>query len=157
VCHPDRDEFDLRLIKKALGWSNMPVLGICAGAQLLNIVLGGTLIQDIISEQSNAQDHRSKNGWNEGFTRHSVKLQPHTELFNIYKQANISVVSSHHQAIRQLGQGLSAVAWADDGIVEAVESKMRPFTIGVQWHPERDYDGNIELFSEFVKRCSQSS
>ncbi|HEY9772891.1 MAG TPA: gamma-glutamyl-gamma-aminobutyrate hydrolase family protein [Planktothrix sp.] len=154
-CHPERDNFDLRLIKKALERSNVPILGICAGAQLLNISLGGTLIQHIWAENDKASEHRSKNGWNEGFTKHSVKLEPHTELASIYKRTDITVVSSHHQAIRKLGDGLTAVAWADDGIIEAVESKTRPFTIGVQWHPERDYDGNIALFSEFVKRCGQ--
>ena len=59
--------------------------------------------------------------------------------------------------MRRLGTGLSAVAWADDGIIEAIESKTRPFMIGVQWHPERDYNGNVPLFSEFVRHCIKYS
>jgi putative glutamine amidotransferase len=157
LCHPARDQFDCTLIKEALTISTLPILGICAGAQLLNFSLGGTLIQDIRSEFAAAHDHTSKNGWTDGFTRHSVKLEPHTELANIYKSTTIEVVSSHHQAIRKLGNGLTAVAWAEDGIVEAVESKTRPFTIGVQWHPERDYTGNIPLFTEFVRRSVQAN
>lgn len=157
LCHPNRDEFDIRLIKKALASSSMPLLGICAGAQLLNISLGGSLIQDIRSELKEAQEHTSKNARENGFNKHPVKLEPHTELANIYKATELTVVSSHHQAIRKLGDGLTAVAWAEDGIIEAVESKTRPFTIGVQWHPERDYATNTELFAEFVRRCAQVS
>jgi putative glutamine amidotransferase len=156
TCHPTRDQFDCLLMKEALAISTLPILGICAGAQLLNFILGGSLIQDIGSEISDASEHRSKNGWAEGFTRHSVKIEPHTDLANIYKSTNVEVVSSHHQAIRRLGSGLVAVAWAEDGIIEAVESKTRPDTIGVQWHPERDFEGNIPLFTEFVRRCAQA-
>jgi len=157
LCHPQRDDFDLRLINKVLADSHKPLLGICAGAQLLNIALGGSLIQDIAAEQESAETHTSKDGWQNGWTNHPVKLQPHTELANIYKGTQVSVVSSHHQAIRRLGTGLTAVAWADDGIIEAIECQARPFTIGVQWHPERDYETNVELFTEFVRRCGAAT
>jgi putative glutamine amidotransferase len=153
LCHPSRDDFDIRLMKKTLN-RDMPVLGVCAGAQLLNIAMGGTLIQDIGTEQENAETHTSKNGWQNGWTMHPVKIEPHTELAQIFRATEVSIVSSHHQAIRRLGSGLKAVAWAEDGIIEAVESESRPFTIGVQWHPERDYETNEVLFSEFVRRCA---
>lgn len=155
-CHPNRDEFDVRLMRKALS-TVTPILGICAGAQLLNIALGGSLIQDIPSLVKNAHEHTSKDPWTNGFNKHSVRLEPHTELANVYKSTDLQVVSSHHQAMQRLGNGLVAVAWAEDGIVEAIESKVRPFTIGVQWHPERDYTGNIPLFVEFVRRCAQGT
>jgi len=153
-CHPLRDEFDLRMMKKTLTESSMPILGVCAGAQLLNIAMGGTLIQDIGAEQENAETHTSKDGWQSGWTLHPVKIEPHAELAKIFHATEVSVVSSHHQAIRCLGSGLKAVAWADDGIIEAIECDWRPFTIGVQWHPERDYQTNVDLFSEFVRRCA---
>ena len=156
-CHPNRDDFDNRLMTMALANATLPILGVCAGAQLLNIRLGGTLIQDIASEVEKAAVHTSKNPWVNGFNRHSVKLEPETDLAKIYNATTIQVVSSHHQAMRRLGTGLSAVAWADDGIIEAIESKTRPFMIGVQWHPERDYEGNVPLFSEFVRHCIQYS
>jgi len=145
------------LMKLALANATMPILGVCAGAQLLNICLGGSLIQDIASEVAKAADHTSKDPWVKGFNKHSVKLEPETDLAKIYNSETIEVVSSHHQAMRRLGTGLSAVAWADDGIIEAIESKTRPFMIGVQWHPERDYNGNVPLFSEFVRHCIKYS
>jgi putative glutamine amidotransferase len=154
-CHPTRDEFDRIFMTKALEREGMPILGVCAGAQLLNIALGGSLIQDIASEVKNAADHTSKNPWENGFNKHLVKVEEGTEVAKIYKSTKVEVVSSHHQAMRRLGADLVAVAWADDGIVEAIESKTRPFTIGVQWHPERDYNGNVPLFQEFAKRCAQ--
>lgn len=155
-CHPERDEFDCRLMKKTLSKTTLPILGVCAGAQLLNISMGGSLIQDIKSEVANAHDHTSKDPWVTGFNRHSVRLEPNSELAKIYSSTTVEVVSSHHQAMRRLGDGLQAVAWAEDGIIEAIESKTRPLTIGVQWHPERDYNGNIPLFNEFVRWCAAS-
>lgn len=154
-CHPYRDDFDNRLMKLALEQEAMPILGVCAGAQLMNIRLGGSLIQDIASQVDAAADHTSKNPWLNGFNRHSVKLAPNSKLAEIYRSTSIEVVSSHHQAMRRLGTDLTAVAWADDGIVEAIESTTRSFLLGVQWHPERDYDGNVPLFAEFVKCCEK--
>lgn len=154
LCHRDREGFDLRLIKEALRTSSLPILGICAGAQLLNIALGGTLVQDIQSEFPDSEViHTNSNGWSENPHKHAVRLQAHTELANIYKRTDLDVPTSHHQSIKVLGSGLTAVAWATDGVVEAVESKTRPFTIGVQWHPERDYETHRDLFEEFVLRC----
>jgi gamma-glutamyl-gamma-aminobutyrate hydrolase PuuD len=154
LCHPARDDFDTRLMKRVLARHDMPVFGICLGAQLLNICLGGSLIQHIWAEHEDAREHRSQEGWKNGFTRHSVKVQPETELARIYKSTEFDVVSSHHQAIKALGEGLKAVAWAEDGIIEAIESTARPATIGVQWHPERDFEGNNKLFSWFVEQCA---
>jgi len=158
VVAPARQDFDLRLIQTAIRQSNVPVLGICAGLQLLNIGLGGSLIQDIPSSHpSSPVTHTSKNGWNEGFTRHDVKIDQDSRLASIYKTSRVEVPTSHHQAVRQLGEGLRAVAYADDGIIEAVELDQRNFTIGVQWHPERDFEGNRNLFVEFIREASGTS
>jgi putative glutamine amidotransferase len=75
-------------------------------------------------------------------------------IAGIYKNSRIDVPTSHHQSVDKPGRGLSIAARADDGIVEAVELADRKFVIGVQWHPERDYEGNRNLFEAFVKQCS---
>lgn len=152
---PLRDDFDLRLIHRALVGSNIAVLGICAGAQALNIGLGGSLIQDIPTElPSSHVQHSSTQGWERGWHEHVVHLEPKSKLATIYPTLSFAVPTSHHQAIKRLGAGLSATAHADDGIVEAVEYKEKPFAIGVQWHPERDYQGNQRLFSAFVQAAA---
>lgn len=152
LAHSDRLDFDVRLLQKSLSVMNLPILGICAGCQILNIGLGGSLYQDIPSDfpESKVQ-HSSPNGWNEGFHDHKVILRPESKLGTIFSKKEFDVPTSHHQAVKKLGQGLIAAAQAEDGVIEAVELKGRPFVLGVQWHPERDYKGNEELFTAFVK------
>lgn len=152
LLDPTRQDFDLRLAQRAIAHTSMPVLGICGGCQLLNISLGGSLIQDIKSEHPNSQvEHTSANGWQEGFARHAVLIERESLLGKIYRLEQLDVPTSHHQAIKTLGAGLRAVARAEDGIIEAVEMGTRKFTVGVQWHPERDFDGNAQLFKTFVE------
>lgn len=155
LAHDDRLDFDYRLLKRSLELTELPVLGICAGCQILNIGLGGTLYQDIPSAfpESKVQ-HSSKNGWSDGFHNHKVKLRAGSKLAGIYGRNEFGVPTSHHQAVKTLGKGLLATADAEDGVVEAVELEGHPFVIGVQWHPERDYDGNQELFKAFVQAAS---
>lgn len=158
LVEQSREDFDFRLINMALQDTAIPVLGICAGAQLLNVALGGTLIQDIPSDKPDSPVHHSLppgktlNDFAEGFMRHSVNIFPDSQLSKMYPQ-QLTVPTSHHQGIKDLGKGLKATANADDEIVEAIELPNRPFTIGVQWHPERDYQGNKNLFEEFIKAC----
>lgn len=157
LAHNDRLDFDNRLIKHSLAEANLPLLGICAGCQILNIGLGGTLIQDIPSELPDTPiAHSSPNGWNEGFNRHVVRLRKGTKLAAIYSKAEFDVPTSHHQAVRNVGKGLIANADAEDGVIEGVELPDRKFVIGVQWHPERDYEGNEELFRAFVEAAAEA-
>lgn len=151
LIDPTREEFDLRFMRKSLQATKLPILGICGGMQLMNIVLGGTLIQDIASEypESKVQHPRVK----KELTMHEVILDQASNLFKIYGKEKISVPTSHHQAVKKLGSDLQATAFAEDGIVEAIEHNKRPFTIGVQWHPERDYAQNKNLFAEFIKQA----
>jgi putative glutamine amidotransferase len=155
LAEPARDDFDIRLIQRAVVANNMPVLGICAGAQALNIGLGGSLIQDIPSELTHSKvQHKSPNGWEKGWNFHQVKIEPKSKLAQIYGNRTIDVPTSHHQAVKRLGAGLTPAAHAEDGIIEAVEYDDKPFTIGVQWHPERDFDNNRKLFEEFIKHAA---
>lgn len=155
VTHEIRQDFDFRLVKQAIEHTRIPILGICAGCQLLNIVLGGTLITDINCELPDTTvKHASPNGWQEGFNRHDVRLEPDSIVRSIYKTDRVEVPTSHHQSVRTLGRGLKPTAYADDGIIEAVELEGRSFIVGVQWHPERDFKGNRRLFEEFVVNCA---
>jgi putative glutamine amidotransferase len=155
LAAPSRDDFDIRLIQRSVVATNLPVLGICAGAQALNIGLGGSLVQDIPSEfKDSSVQHSSKDGWEKGWHQHAVKIDPNSKLAQIYPQLRVDVPTSHHQSVKRLGAGLQATAFADDGVIEAVEYTDKPFTIGVQWHPERDFEGNRKLFETFIKHAA---
>ncbi len=155
LAHERRQDFDFTLMGLALQKQALPILGICAGAQLLNVELGGTLITDIIHELPDSEVlHASKNGWKDGFKRHEVVLEENSAIAAIYKSTRIDVPTSHHQAVDKPGRGLTIAARADDGVVEAVELEGRKFVIGVQWHPERDFEGNRSLFEAFIQQCS---
>ena len=155
---PSRQDFDMRLFKKIFENPKLPILGVCAGCQLINIGFGGTLTQDIPSAHPESTvTHTSKDGWKNGFTYHNVSLDPSSELAKIYRKSNISIPTNHHQAVDALGRGLKATAFAEDGIIEAVELFGRAWTVAVQWHPERDYDGNRVLFDEFVKHAAATT
>jgi gamma-glutamyl-gamma-aminobutyrate hydrolase PuuD len=151
-----RDDFDLRLVRKAVAESTMPILGICAGCQALNIALGGSLIQDIPDEfpQSPVVHAAQKNCWEIGFNKHSVKLTDGSKLAVIYGSTTIDVPTSHHQAVRKPASAFRPVALAEDGVIEAIENPEHKFLLGVQWHPERDYEGNKRLFEAFITAAS---
>lgn len=140
----DRIDFELSLLKKVIN-RRIPILGICYGMQLINIAMGGSLYQDIKKEVPKTRDHRRN---------HSVKIWPESRLSNIMDWVEeIDVISTHHQAIKEIGRNLNISAEADDGIIEAVEMEDYPFLIGVQWHPEKEIDDFFtkRLMSSFVK------
>jgi gamma-glutamyl-gamma-aminobutyrate hydrolase PuuD len=155
MCATMRDEFDIRLIQRAVVGTNMPVLGICAGSQALNIGLGGSLIQDIPSHIPSSEVVHSGAGSADGSLKHHVVIDPNSRLGKIYGISELKVPTSHHQSVNRLGSGLKAVAYADDKIVEAVEYPDKDFVIGVQWHPERDYAGNRRLFDTFIEHAAK--
>lgn len=112
-----------------------PVLAICYGAQLLNVHQHGTLVQDIPSEVRHAEDHDGGAGLDESV--HRIRIEGE-RLAELAAGSSANVNSSHHQAVRTVGQGLRIAARAPDGIIEAVEWAEGPgWVIGVQWHPER--------------------
>lgn len=135
---PERSRFELALFREALG-RGKPVLGICGGMQLINVALGGTLFQDILRERLQSRDHEQES--KKTSTSHSVAIARGSRLAGILRAPGnrIRVNSSHHQAVKDLGRGLAAAAFAPDGLIEAVELPDAPFVIGVQWHPELLY------------------
>jgi len=148
---PERDRFELTLLTRVRA-RRRPVLGICRGHQLLNVAFGGTLIIDIPSDHAGAGLHRDAVRYDT--IRHSVSLPEDSFLRNLLDVPTdrIEVNSVHHQAIRQLGDGLLASAWSDDGLIEAIEALSDAWTRGVQWHPEwNPHDpARDRLFHSFI-------
>ena len=116
---------------------DIPVLGICGGMQLMNVVLGGTLIQDIDKQVPHPLAHRLRGPASE--VSHEVRIEPGTRLSAIVGRRAIRVNSSHHQAVKRVPRRLRISASASDGVIEALEDPHRRFFIGVQWHPEYLY------------------
>jgi putative glutamine amidotransferase len=149
---PERDAFEIALCRGALR-ADQPLLAICRGHQVLNVATGGTLIQDIPSQVSGAFDHDpDRERWE---TVHEVRILPRTRLREILGAETIAVNSFHHQAVRELGQGLVVSATSTvDGVIEGIEAPDRRLAVGVQWHPEAFWDRPQDfqpLFEALVK------
>jgi putative glutamine amidotransferase len=143
-----RTAFELAICRAALA-KNLPVLGVCGGQQLLNVALGGTLIQHIPDEIKNALAHEQPNPRTE--PGHTVTITPDTLLRRVTQLAEMPVNSAHHQAVKDAAPGLIVDAVAPDGVIEGIEDPKRRFVLGVQWHPEyRLSEGDRRIFAEFI-------
>lgn len=146
--HVAADGHMIDIIRRAVG-EGTPLLGICRGQQLINVALGGTLIQHLPA----ALDHEPPR--ETAFIRHPVELVPDSVLGRVFGDEVIAVDSAHHQAVDALGEGLRVVALAPDGTVEAVEHESAP-VVAVQWHPEyphADPRQLIALLDELSRRA----
>ena len=132
---PGRDLLEITLARWALE-RDKPILGICRGLQVINVALGGTLIQDIAAEVPGALPHDNPDTRGAEIA-HRVEVEPGSALRGLARRANLETNSSHHQAVRRLAYGLAAVARSGDGIVEALEAPGHRYAVAVQWHPER--------------------
>lgn len=151
-----RSNFDMILVKEVLKDGKIPFLGICAGCQALNIGSGGSLVQDIPSHYKDSKVmHASPKGWQHGLAKHTVKAEEGTRIAKIIGKDGRQVVTSHHQCVDKVGNGLRVAARTEDGVIESVESTDKDFVVGVQWHPERDFETNRDLFAEFVKQSQR--
>ena len=144
---------ELLLLKTALKMKK-PVLGICGGHQLINVHFGGTLYQDILSQNDNAKNHEQKSDPRK--TSHTVNVQKGSRLSTIVRRQSFRVNSTHHQAVKKLGRGLTASGCSPDGIVEALEAADGRFIISVQWHPEflTRMEPHLNIFKSFIKVCA---
>lgn len=143
-----RTRFELAILQGALA-RDLPVLGICGGQQLLNVALGGTLVQHIPDSVPEALAHEQPNPRTE--PGHRVELVPGTRLHEICGVDELPVNSAHHQAADALGPGVAVNARAPDGVIEGIEMPDRRFCLGVEWHPEYHIsDGDRRLFAAFV-------
>jgi len=149
---PERDRMELLVSQWALA-SDLPILAICRGIQVLNVASGGTLWQDIASQRPKALKHDYHPDYPEDFLAHDIQPLAGSRLAEMVGTAAIAVNSIHHQAIDQLGQGLRPVAWAPDGIIEAVEGTDARWIVGVQWHPEWLMDGDPPMEALFQAYC----
>jgi len=151
---PRRQSSDLALAKAARE-RRIPTLGICLGVQVMNVAAGGTLVQDITSQMTTDIEHVSEP---EDRARHDVHIERGTKLAKILGATEtMNVNSSHHQAVKELGDGLRETAHAPDGIVEGLEDPRHPFYVGVQWHPE-DMPGEASatsIFGAFVEAARE--
>jgi putative glutamine amidotransferase len=128
-ARPERDRFEIALGTRALE-RDMPLLGICRGMEMLNVIQGGTLNQHLGLEL-----HRHTPG---AFTDHRVELEPGSLAARVVGTDTTEVKSAHHQGLEELGEGVVATGHADDGVVEAIELPDSSFAVGVLWHPEED-------------------
>ena len=149
---PEKDEVELRLLRHALR-SHLPMLGICRGSQLLNVVSGGTLYGDVKKEKRSRLKHISHDQHYDTY-RHAISLVGSTPLARWYGQKRLHVNSYHHQGVRELARRFVPMAYADDGLIEAYYDPREAFLIGLQFHPERmlpEYAGNWRLWQAFGK------
>lgn len=144
---PSTDALDLRLIALAQA-RHLPLLGICRGMQVINVAMGGTLVQDLPSQRDASINHNVKRP----LVGHRVSIDPGSHLASLLGNSP-EVNSYHHQGLDHLASGLRAIAWSADGLIEAVESKN---LLAVQWHPERmtSLKEVQALFIDFIKQCS---
>jgi len=151
----ERAESEIALARMALA-ADLPVLGICGGVQLMNVVLGGSLYQDIVSQITGSLDHRQKTAATE--PAHGVSITPGTRLHAILKTDRLQVNSSHHQAAKTVAPDLVVNAKAEDGVIEGLESPRHRFALGVQWHPECMYardEASQKILSAFLQEAAR--
>lgn len=154
---PARDQAEMLLARWATA-DHKPVLGICRGIQVINVALGGTLYQDIPAQLASDLQHNSsylKQDWTH--LAHDVRFAADSHLAEMFGTTSFSTNSLHHQSLKAIAPGIHPVAWAPDGVVEAIEGDNGHFLIGVQCHPEA-LQGTADprwqtLFKRFVDSC----
>jgi putative glutamine amidotransferase len=157
---PERDAYELALARAAMA-RGLPVLAICRGVQVLNVAAGGTLVQDLPSQQPSDLQHSLVEP--RDAIAHDVTVAPGTRLAKalggqVGLDGRVAVNSRHHQAVRDVAPGFVSSAVAPDGVIEAIERPDGPFCIGVQWHPENFWrTGEFEpLFRSFVESARRA-
>lgn len=155
---PIRDKFEINLAKKFLSDTDIPILGICRGMQILNIVAGGSLYQDLLSQKATEFNHSLTNTFPKDEPSHMVDITCCSRLHDIFPVDKIAVNSFHHQGIKVIGEDFEATMTSEDNIVEAIEMKGERFVVGVQWHPEmllKKHPEYLKLFTSFVEHCQK--
>jgi putative glutamine amidotransferase len=171
VTEPRRDAFELELVERALD-RGLPILGMCRGIQILNVALGGTLVQDLALKPEWA-DHPSDRGWKawkeveasaiDGdvpmppHPRHSIAIEPGSRLHEALGVDEIEVNSFHHQALDVVAGGLNVVARAQDGVVEAVELEGHDYVLAVQWELQEEWRVDRRFLAPFAQLVRAAS
>jgi putative glutamine amidotransferase len=155
--YPDRDATDFAILDLVEKRPSVPVLGICFGVQSLNVHRGGSLVQDIPAVVAKPEKHDENDG--KPPARHVIRIAEDSVVGRLAGGAELEVNSYHHQAVEKPGRNLRAVAFANDGVIEAVEDTAGRFVLGVQWHPERGWKEDPfskALFTTFIERARAS-
>ncbi|MBE0688568.1 MAG: gamma-glutamyl-gamma-aminobutyrate hydrolase family protein [Anaerolineae bacterium] len=156
---PARDEIELMLVRWAVH-DNVPLFGICRGHQVLNVALGGTLVQDLPSERPTALPHDQPDELPRNRRAHNVDLNDTSRLGTVIGDHHPQVNSLHHQAVANLGPGVRVTAYSPDGVIEGLEIHELDFALSVQWHPE-DLAGEdaamLRLFASFIEAANNRS
>ncbi len=152
--NPERDAFELTLVRQVVE-QNKPLLTVCRGTQVLNVACGGTLYVDIASQLPSAQKHDWWPTYRRNKLVHNVSVTPGSLLADILGEVELRTNSLHHQSVRQVAGELRGVAFAKDGVIEAIEYPGKSFVIGVQWHPEwlQDQEAMQNLYRDFINAC----
>ena len=148
---PKRTAFEMALLRAAV-FRKMPILGICGGEQVLNVVLGENLMQHIPDEVPDALEHLQDYDCYQ--TSHSIDIEPNTLLHRLVGATTMEVNTSHHQAVKDVQAPVLVSAKAPDGVVEAIElpADEHTFCLGVQWHPEfQSTPHDTKIIAGFVK------
>ncbi len=149
TTHPLKDKMEVRLIRHALRLK-LPILGICRGSQLLNVVCGGTLYGDVQKEKGSGLRHIDAAHYDT--YRHPISIVAGSRLEKWYRRSTLRVNSYHHQGVRKLARRFEAMAFAEDGLIEAFCDPNAEFVVGLQFHPERmleEAPGNWRIWQAF--------
>jgi gamma-glutamyl-gamma-aminobutyrate hydrolase PuuD len=147
--HPLKDKIEIHLLRHALR-KKLPILGICRGSQLLNVVCGGTLYGDVQKEKKSPLQHINFEHYDTH--RHPISIVAASPLENWYQRKTLLVNSYHHQGIRDLARRFKPMAYAEDGLVEGYYDPKTEFVVGLQFHPERMLEeaaGNLRVWKAF--------
>ncbi|MCD7820409.1 MAG: gamma-glutamyl-gamma-aminobutyrate hydrolase family protein [Lachnospiraceae bacterium] len=150
-----RDLIESALYEKALE-TGKHVLGICRGIQIINVLQGGSLYQDLPTEFGSSVEHHMKPPYTD--TAHNVNIEQDSPLYEMFHVKHLGVNSCHHQGIKQLGDNLEVMARAEDGLIEAVRHTYQKYVWAFQWHPEFDFHVNPaskKIFDSFIGACRQ--
>ncbi|MGI5816703.1 MAG: gamma-glutamyl-gamma-aminobutyrate hydrolase family protein [Armatimonadota bacterium] len=151
---PRRDHLDRVAVRYALDRPALPMLGICRGVQSINVIAGGSLLQDVGSQVEGALKHKQEApGW---FGTHDIEVAEGSLLAELCGVTQLSVNSYHHQAVEDVAPGFEVVARSEDGVVEATERRDGTFCLGLQFHPEIMADRDaclMRIFTAFVDAC----
>ena len=155
AINDERDAFEIKLYKMAIE-ADKPILGICRGAQVMNIAAGGNIYQDIYSQTGTMLAHHTLDGVK---SFHNVRITNKSAFEKIgFSGGEFLVNSYHHQSVNDLAEGYEALAYSPDGLIEAIYMPKKRFVVGVQWHPEKSFDGDADSFRplvDFVESCKK--
>ncbi|NLD47515.1 MAG: gamma-glutamyl-gamma-aminobutyrate hydrolase family protein [Clostridiaceae bacterium] len=153
---PYRDELEIFIVREAIK-RNKPVFGICRGAQVINIALGGTIYQDIYSQINNDNLEKHSQQAPKWYPTHNIHIEKWSRIYKSHAKDTIRVNSFHHQAVKDLAPGFKVSSRCEDGVVESIEHETCTFAVGVQWHPELMWERDrtfLKLFEDFVECCN---